>query len=156
SFEAGVTQLGGSSLFQGGSEGGLGVRETGAGFAPTMSPNVGGIVLRGFEDSTVGGGGKHPAAPGIHGLSGTVPPCQAMADMLTLRECIGDEKGKTIAFVGDGNNVARSLAVLCGKLGVRFVLARPDGYGFPMEFAKNYMAHVSPKMPEEFADPAEA
>jgi ornithine carbamoyltransferase len=156
SFEAGVTQLGGSSLFQAGSEVGLGVRESVADFARTMSQYVDGIVLRVFKHSTVEGVAKHAAVPVINGLSDTSHPCQAMADMLTLREFFGDEKGKTIAFVGDGNNVARSLAVLCGKLGVRFVLARPDGYGFPMEFAKNYMAHVSPKMPEEFADPVEA
>jgi len=156
SFEAGVTQLGGSSLFQAGSEVGLGVRESVADFARTMSQYVDGIVLRVFKHSTVVGVANHAAVPVINGLSDTSHPCQAMADMLTLRECFGDEKGKTIAFVGDGNNVARSLAVLCGKLGVRFVLARPDGYGFPMEFARNYMAHVDPKMPDEFADPVEA
>jgi ornithine carbamoyltransferase len=156
SFEAGVTQLGGSSLFQAGSEVGLGVRESVADFARTMSQYVDGIVLRVFKHSTVEGVANHAAVPVINGLSDTSHPCQAMADMLTLRECFGDEKGKTIAFVGDGNNVARSLAVLCGKLGVRFVLARPEGYGFPAEFVRNYTKHVSPKMPDEFADPAEA
>jgi len=156
SFEAGVAQLGGSSLFQAGNEVGLGVRESVADFARTMSQYVDGIVLRVFKHETVEGVAKHATVPVINGLSDTSHPCQAMADMLTLRECCGDEKGKTIAFVGDGNNVARSLAVLCGKLGVRFVLARPDGYGFPMEFAKNYMKHVGPKMPHEFTDPGEA
>ena len=156
SFEAGVAQLGGSSLFQAGNEVGLGVRESVADFARTMSQYVDGIVLRVFKHSTVEGVATHAEVPVINGLSDTSHPCQAMADMLTLRECCGDEKGKTIAFVGDGNNVARSLAVLSGKLGVRFVLARPDGYGFPLEFAKNYTKHVSPTMPEEFADPAAA
>jgi ornithine carbamoyltransferase len=156
SFEAGVAQLGGSSLFQAGSEVGLGVRESVADFARTMSQYVDGIVLRVFKHSTVEGVANHSTVPVINGLSDTSHPCQAMADMLTVRECCGDEKGKTIAFVGDGNNVARSLAVLCGKLGVRFVLARPDGFGFPPEFAQNYAKHVSPKLPEEFADPADA
>jgi len=156
SFEAGVAQLGGSSLFQAGNEVGLGVRESVADFARTMSQYVDGIVLRVFKHETVEGVANHATVPVINGLSDTSHPCQAMADLLTLRECCGDEKGKTIAFVGDGNNVARSLAVLCGKLGVRFVLARPEGYGFPAEFAKNYTKHVGPKMPEEFTDPAEA
>jgi ornithine carbamoyltransferase len=156
SFEAGVAQLGGSSLFQAGNEVGLGVRESVADFARTMSQYVNGIVLRVFKHETVEGVAKHATVPVINGLSDTSHPCQAMADLLTLRECCGDEKGKTIAFVGDGNNVARSLAVLCGKLGVRFVLARPEGYGFPAEFVKNYTKHVSPKMPDEFTDPVEA
>jgi ornithine carbamoyltransferase len=156
SFEAGVAQLGGSSLFQAGSEVGLGVRETVADFARTMSQFVDCIVLRVFKHATVEGVANYATVPVVNGLSDTSHPCQAMADLLTLRECCGDEKGKTIAFVGDGNNVARSLAVLCGKLGVRFVLARPDGYGFPAEFARNYTKHVLPKLPEEFADPAAA
>ncbi|HKA06074.1 MAG TPA: ornithine carbamoyltransferase, partial [Gemmataceae bacterium] len=88
SFEAGVTQLGGSSLFQAGSEVGLGVRESVADFARTMSQYVDGIVLRVFKHSTVEGVAKHAAVPVINGLSDTSHPCQAMADMLTLRECI--------------------------------------------------------------------
>src|SRR4051794_14237787 len=131
SFEAGVAQLGGASLFQAGSEVGLGVRESVADFARTMSQFVNCIVLRVFQHATVTGVANYATVPVINGLSDTSHPCQAMADMLTVRECFGDEAGKTIAFVGDGNNVARSLAVLCGKLGVRFVLARPEGYGFP-------------------------
>jgi ornithine carbamoyltransferase len=156
SFEAGVAQLGGSSLFQAGSEVGLGVRETVPDFARTMSQFVNCIVLRVFKHATVEGVARHATVPVINGLSDTSHPCQAMADLLTLRECCGSEKGKTIAFVGDGNNVARSLAVLCGKLGVRFVLARPDGYGFPADFIKNYTTHVGPKPPDELTDPAKA
>jgi ornithine carbamoyltransferase len=156
SFEAGVAQLGGTTLFQAGSEVGLGVRETVADFARTMSQFVNGIVLRVFKHATVEGVAKAATVPVINGLSDTSHPCQAMADVLTLRECCDDVTGKTIAFIGDGNNVARSLAVLCGKLGIRFVLARPDGYGFPAEFARNYTAHVGPKLPEETTDPAAA
>jgi ornithine carbamoyltransferase len=156
SFEAGVAQLGGSSLFQAGSEVGLGVRETVADFARTMSQFVNGIVLRVFQHATVEGVAAHATVPVINGLSDTSHPCQAMADMLTLQECFGKEKGKTIAFVGDGNNVARSLAILCGKLGARFILARPDGYGFPSDFIQNYTTHVGPKPPDETKDPVQA
>src|SRR5262245_42607613 len=151
SFEAGVAQLGGTSLFQAGSEVGLGVRESVADFARTMSQFVDCIVLRVFQHATVEGVAKFASVPVINGLSDTSHPCQAMADVLTLQETAGDVKGKTIAFIGDGNNVARSLAVLCGKIGIRFILARPDGYGFPAEFARNYQAQVDPTLPEETA-----
>jgi len=156
SFEAGVAQLGGTSLFQAGGEVGLGVRETVPDFARTMSQFVSGIVLRVFKHATVEQVARWGTVPVINGLSDTSHPCQAMADVLTLQETAGDVAGKTIAFIGDGNNVARSLAVLCGKLGVTFVLARPDGYGFPAEFAKNYTARVAPRLPEETTDPAAA
>jgi ornithine carbamoyltransferase len=156
SFEAGVAQLGGTSLFQAGSEVGLGVRESVADFARTMSQFVNCIVLRVFQHSTVVGVANYANVPVINGLSDTSHPCQAMADVLTLQETAGDVKGKTIAFIGDGNNVARSLAVLCGKLGICFVLARPDGYGFPAEFAQNYQAHVDSTLPKETTDPAAA
>jgi ornithine carbamoyltransferase len=156
SFEAGIAQLGGSSLFQAGNEVGLGVRESVADFARTMSQYVNAIVLRVFKHATVEGVAKYSTVPVVNGLSDTSHPCQAMADLLTVQECFGDPAGKTIAFIGDGNNVARSLAVLCGKLGVKFVLAAPEGYGFPDEFAANYTKHVNPKLPPEVRDPVKA
>jgi ornithine carbamoyltransferase len=121
-----------------------------------MSQYVNAIVLRVFKHATVEGVAKYASVPVVNGLSDTSHPCQAMADLLTVQECFGDPAGKTIAFIGDGNNVARSLAVLCGKLGVKFVLAAPEGYGFPKEFVANYTKHVNPKLPAEFRDPAEA
>jgi ornithine carbamoyltransferase len=68
----------------------------------------------------------------------------------------GTEAGRTVAFVGDGNNVARSLAVGCGKLGMRFVLACPPGYGFDDRFKAQYRERVSPDVPTEVNDPAAA
>ncbi|MSR54086.1 MAG: ornithine carbamoyltransferase [Gemmataceae bacterium] len=156
SFEAGVAQLGGVSLFQAGSEVGLGVRESLADFARTMSQYVNAIVLRVFEHSTVEGIAAASSVPVVNGLSDTSHPCQAMADVLTVQECFGDVAGKTIAFIGDGNNVARSLAVLCGKLGMNFILAHPEGYGFPADFAANYAKHVSSTLPTEIRDAGEA
>jgi ornithine carbamoyltransferase len=156
SFEAGVAQLGGSSLFQAGNEVGLGVRESVADFARTMSQYVNAIVLRVFKHATVEEVAKYSTVPVINGLSDTSHPCQAMADLLTVQECFGDYAGKTIAFIGDGNNVARSLAVLCGKLGVKFVLAAPEGYGFPADFVANYTKDVGALMPPEVRDPNEA
>jgi len=156
SFEAGVAQLGGVSLFQAGNEVGLGVRESLADFARTMSQYVNAIVLRVFQHSTVEGVAASSSVPVVNGLSDTSHPCQAMADVLTVQECFGDVGGKTVAFIGDGNNVARSLAVLCGKLGMKFILAHPAGYGFSSEFAANYSKHVSPKLPAETNDAGEA
>lgn len=156
SFEAGIAQLGGASLFQAGSEVGLGTREPLADFARTMSQYVNAIVLRVFAHATVVAVANHATVPVVNGLSDTSHPCQALADMLTVQECFGDVAGKTIAFVGDGNNVARSLAVLCGKLGATFVLAHPAGYGFPADFKANYVKHVGPTPPAEIADPAAA
>jgi ornithine carbamoyltransferase len=156
SFEAGVAQLGGSSLFQAGNEVGLGVRESVADFARTMSQYVNAIVLRVFKHATVEEVAKYSTVPVINGLSDTSHPCQAMADLLTVQECFGDYAGTTIAFIGDGNNVARSLAVLCGKLGVKFVLAAPEGYGFPADFVANYTKDVGALMPPEVRDPNEA
>jgi ornithine carbamoyltransferase len=152
SFEAGVAQLGGASLFLPGSEIGLGVRETLADFARNMSLYVNALVLRVFSQATVEGVAHTATIPVINGLSDQSHPCQALADLLTIQEWFGEVAGKTVAFVGDGNNVARSLAIACGKLGGRVILARPDGYGFDADFAAKYRQHVGGKLPEETAD----
>jgi ornithine carbamoyltransferase len=76
--------------------------------------------------------------------------------MLSIRELFGSESGRTVAFIGDGNNVARSLAVGCGKLGARFVLGCPEGYGFDEAFKADYTARVSPEFPKELHDPLAA
>jgi ornithine carbamoyltransferase len=65
-------------------------------------------------------------------------PCQALGDLLTIQEVFGGLEGKTLVFVGDGNNVARSVAIGCGLFGLRFILAAPEGYGFDEPFIKAY------------------
>jgi ornithine carbamoyltransferase len=75
---------------------------------------------------------------------------------LTIREWFGEVSGKTAAFVGDGNNVARSLAIACGKVGGKLILARPEGYGFDADFEAKYRKHVGGKLPEETTDPVAA
>jgi ornithine carbamoyltransferase len=134
SFEAGMAQLGGASVFMNGSEIGLGIRESIADFARTLSEYVDGVVLRVFQHGTIETFAQYATCPVINGLSDYHHPCQALGDLLTMQEVFGDLQGLTVAFIGDGNNVARSLAICCGKLGMRFILATPDGYGFDKPF----------------------
>jgi ornithine carbamoyltransferase len=136
SFQSAMAQLGGSSVFMTGTEAGLGSRESVPDFARVMSQYVDAVVLRTFSHETVQTFATHASCPVVNGLSDYHHPCQALADLFTLQEVFGDLKDRTIAFIGDGNNVARSLAVCCGKLGVRFILAAPEGYGFDQPFLK--------------------
>jgi ornithine carbamoyltransferase len=156
SFESGVAQLGGTSLYLPGNEVGLGWRETLADFARTISHYVDLLVLRVYQHATLEGLARHATIPIINGLSDWSHPCQGLADLLTVRELFGSEKGCTVAFVGDGNNVARSLAVGCGKLGMNFILACPEGYGFDEKFKADYCRRVSPHFPKEVHNPAVA
>lgn len=156
SFQTAMAQLGGASVFLSGSEAGLGSRETIPDFARVMSQYVDAVVLRTFHHATVESFAKHSTRPVINGLSDTYHPCQALGDLMTLRELYGDFRGRTMAFVGDGNNVARSLAVGCGRLGVRFVLAAPDGYGFDRPFLDAFRKQVPEGTLEEVRDPAQA
>jgi ornithine carbamoyltransferase len=156
SFESGVAQLEGTSLYLPGNEVGLGWRETLADFSRTISQYVDMLVLRVYRHETLDGLAAHSTIPIINALSDWSHPCQGLADVLTIRELFGTEAGRTVAFVGDGNNVARSLAVACGKLGMRFVLACPIGYGFDDKFLAQYRTRVGDNLPVEVNDPTAA
>jgi ornithine carbamoyltransferase len=156
SFESGVAQLGGTALYLPGNEVGLGWRESHADFARTIGHYLDALVLRVYRHETLDGVAAHAPIPIINALSDWSHPCQGLADLLTIRELFGSEEGRTVAFVGDGNNVARSLAVGCGKLGARFVLACPVGYGFDDKFRSDYRSRVSPDFPVELNDAAAA
>ena len=156
SFEAGIAQLGGTSLYLPGNEVGLGWRESHADFARTIGHYIDALVLRVFRHDTLEGVAKASSIPIINGLSDWSHPCQALADLMTIQELFGDIKGRTVAFVGDGNNVARSLAVGCGRLGAKFVLACPKSYGFDEPFKLQYRERVSPDFPIEVNDAIEA
>src|SRR5208282_2704992 len=138
SFEAAMAQLGGACVSLTGTDVGLGSRESVPDFARTMSQYVDAVVLRTFSHATIETFAAHASCPVINGLSDYHHPCQALGDFLTIQEAFGDLAGRTVVFVGDGNNVARSLAVGCGKLGLRFILAAPDGYGFDEPFLENF------------------
>jgi ornithine carbamoyltransferase len=141
SFETAMAQLGGASVFLSGKEAGMGSRESVPDFARVMSQYVDGVVLRTYSHSTVEIFAAYSACPVINGLSDYNHPCQALADLFTVQEFFGDVK-RTLVFVGDGNNVARSLAICAGKLGVKFVLAAPEGYGFDAEFIRIYAERI--------------
>lgn len=129
SFEQGMFELGGHAIRLGHEEVGLGVRESPADIARVLSGMVHGIMARVYEHRKVVELAGASDVPVINALSDESHPCQALADAMTLMDEFGrDLAGRTLAFIGDGNNVARSLATLCGKLGMRFVLACPEGY----------------------------
>jgi ornithine carbamoyltransferase len=152
SFEAAAAQLGGASIFITGGEVGLGVRESLADVARTMSRFVNAMVMRVFSHATLDGIATHSSIPIINGLSDRSHPCQGLADLLTIREHRGGIAGKKIVFVGDGNNVARSLAVGAALTGAEFILACPAGYGFDPRFAANYSAKFGRPLPREIHD----
>src|SRR3954470_8990184 len=142
SFAVAMTHLGGNGLVLRPVEAGIGTREPVEDVARVRSGMCDGIMARVFEHEKVTGLAKWADVPVINGLSDYSHPCQAMADLMTLEEHFGDLKGRTLAFVGDGNNVARSLAVACGKFRMRFVLASPPGYELAGEDVDKLMSHV--------------
>lgn len=156
SFESAAVQLGGSSLFLPAQEVGLGWRESLEDFARTMSQYVDALVLRVFKHATVTGMARAASIPVINGLSDQAHPCQAAADLMTIHECFGQVAGKTVVFVGDGNNVARSLALGCAMLGARFRLSAPAGYAFDPSFISQVVDFAPQARIETQADPARA
>ena len=155
SFQAGMSQLGGQSVFLNGAEVGLGKRESLSDIARTLCEYVDAVVLRTFQHENVVEFARWAQKPVINGLSDYYHPCQALGDLLTVRESCGDLEGKTVVFVGDGNNVARSLAIVCGKVGARFILAAPAKYCFDQPFLETYQTHVHGQL-EEIEDPLKA
>jgi ornithine carbamoyltransferase len=156
SFQAAIAQLGGASVFMSGQEVGLGSRESVADVARTISQYVDAVVLRTFQHETVEAFAAHAACPVINGLSNYYHPCQALADLFTMQEVFGEVAGRTLVFVGDGNNVARSVAIACGKLGVRFVLAAPEGYHFDEPFVQTYRRALPAAELTQNGDPSHA
>ena len=155
SFEAAMTHLGGNSLFLG-PEVGWGSRESIPDFARVLSQYVDVIVVRARSHQTALDMQEHANCSVINGLTNYSHPCQALADLYTLRELVGSLEGHTLAYVGDGNNVARSLAVACGKLGMRFVCSSPAGYELDAAFRKRLKKDVPEAELVLTADPRNA
>lgn len=128
SFEVGMYQLGGQALFLSPADLQMGRGEPVADTARTLSRYLDGIMIRTFAQSMVEELAKHATIPVINGLTDLHHPCQALADLFTIREKRGSLKGLTFAYVGDGNNMAHSLIEACVKAGMRVALACPAGY----------------------------
>jgi ornithine carbamoyltransferase len=127
SFEAAMLHLGGGSMFLG-DDVGFGKRETVADFGRVLSAYVDVIVVRAKQHQTVVGLSRHATCSVINGLTDEAHPCQALADLYTIRERFGSFNAGRLAWIGDGNNVAHSLAVGCALVGIPFVAAMPAGY----------------------------
>ena len=143
SFESGMVHLGGSSIMLG-EDVGFGKRESVADFARVLSEMVDVIVVRARRHETVVEFAEYSACPVINGLTDQAHPCQVLADLYTLKEHFGYLQGLRLAWVGDGNNVARSLARGCGHLGVQLVVCTPPGY----ELDEKFIAQVTAEFPD--------
>lgn len=155
SFESAMINLGGNSLFLG-EDTGWGNRESLADFGRILGEYVDVLVIRSHDHKTVEVVRNHCARPVINGLTDYEHPCQVLADLYTLKEHVGRLRGHTLAYIGDGNNVARSLALGCGKLGVKFVMATPKGYRFDADFEKVLRSDVPDLEMTVTDDPAAA
>jgi len=158
SFESGMIQLGGGSMFMGdGDDVGFNRdRESLADFGRVLSQFVDAVVVRSKSHKTVTDLARYCDCSVINGLTDHDHPCQALADLLTLQELVGDLKGKKLAYIGDSNNVARSLLELCSFLGVTFSIAAPLGYRFD-DHEINELHKLSPSLKYELhEDPVHA
>ena len=138
SFEAAIGQLGGNAIFLRGQDVGIGVRESIADFARVLSQYVDVLAMRTFSHATIEELARYATIPIVNALSDSAHPCQALADLMTIQELRGGLDGIKLVFVGDGNNVARSLAQASALLGLEFVLASPPGFAFPPEFRARF------------------
>ena len=136
-FEAGMNSLGGTSFFVDQTQSRLGAREPLSDIAHNLERWVDGVVLRTFAHETVACMAMHASIPVINALSDLEHPCQAMADMMTLREHFGDLKNVHLAYVGDGNNVAHSLMLAAASLGTSISVGTPEGYEPSAEILKS-------------------
>lgn len=134
SFQVAMTDLGGAAIYVKPEDiGGIGKREPVKDIARVLSRYVSGIMARTFEHDTVVDLAQFASIPIINALTDFTHPCQAMADVLTIQEHLGKLEGVTITYVGDGNNVARSLAFVAAKLGMKLIIASPAGYELDTE-----------------------
>jgi ornithine carbamoyltransferase len=151
SFEVGVAELGGTPVVLRGDELQLARGESVADTARVLSRYVHGLVVRAGSDEVVAELADSSEVPVINGLTPGHHPCQTLADLLTLSERFGELDGLRVAYVGDGNNVARSLAIIGGVAGIEVRVASPPGYGL-----EPGLAALDTSDPREAADGADA
>lgn len=136
SFEVGMTQLGGHALYLNGNDLQLGRGETIADTAKVLSQYVNAIMIRTFDQAKIEVLAEAAEVPVINGLTNEFHPCQVLADLLTIQEKCGGFAGKTLAYVGDGNNMAHSLMIGAAKVGMHCTIAAPAGYQPDPEIVK--------------------
>src|SRR3989338_5969795 len=134
SFEVAMAQLGGHAIYLTQTDINLGKREAVKDGARVLSRYVNGIVIRTFAQETIQELARYATVPVINALSDYLHPCQALTDLYTIKEKFGTLSNIKIAFIGDGNNVARSLAQICAKLGLHLHIASPKGYELTPDF----------------------
>jgi len=157
SFELAMRELGGRTIMLGRDEVGLGKRESVGDVARVLSGMVDAVAARVFRHEDLEEMARLGSTPIINMLSDRSHPCQALADAMTLRDEFGpDLAGRTVAFVGDGNNVACSLARLCAKLGVRYVHSGPAGYALPEPVVERIGAECPGASIASIDDPSKA
>ena len=128
SFEMAIRQLGGQAIYLSPAEVGLGQRESAADVARVLSRYVDAVAIRTFSHDTLEEFAAAADIPVINALSDREHPCQALADMLTIQEHKGNLAGLALAYIGDGNNVAKSLLLAAAATGIEFRIASPPGY----------------------------
>jgi ornithine carbamoyltransferase len=136
SFELAMRQLGGQTIYLSPAEVGLGQREAVPDVAHVLSRYVDAIAARTFSHKALEALASHSSVPVINALSDWEHPCQALADILTIHEKKGELAGLTLAFVGDGNNVARSLMLAASLSGMNFRIASPPDYALGDKFVE--------------------
>jgi ornithine carbamoyltransferase len=164
SFEVGIWQLGGIGLYLSAADLQLGRGETIRDTAVVLSRYLDAIMIRTFAQADVEELAEHADVPVVNGLTDEAHPCQALADLMTVRERLGRLEGVRLAYLGDGNNVCASLMVAAAKLGLDFVAATPEGYEPAPEAVENARAAAAAsggsvelvRDPREAASSAEA
>ena len=136
SFEVAIYQLGGQCLYMGPESGALGSREAIKDQAKVVARYLNAVVLRTKRHETILEFARHSEKPVINGLSDEFHPCQALGDLLTIREKVGRLTGVKIAYIGDANNVCRSLAQAVSKCGMTLAIASPEKHMLPESFMK--------------------
>jgi ornithine carbamoyltransferase len=158
SFEVGMRQLGGTAIYLSQSEVGLGQREPVQDIGRVLSRYVAGIVVRTYGQENLIDLAAASDVPVINALSDEEHPCQALADLLTIREKRGRLEGVRLAYVGDGNNVSTSLALAGAQAGMDFRIASPRGYELPpavVEAARSWARKTGGSV-ETFTAPEDA
>ena len=157
-FELGMSQMGGFSVNFDEEELQMGKRETLKDISKVLSRYVDAVAARVLDHKTLLELKKYSTVPVINALSDIEHPCQALADLMTIKEKKGTFKGLKLVFIGDGNNVASSLALACALVGINFVISSPQNYGLPEPIIKasSEIATYSNWSLNSIQDPTEA